>query len=599
MAWGGIDQKIPGSLLLQAASANLAVLRNDKGISPVVKLQLRQAAHDLRVALSDNSQPSSVEGVAASLRGCLEMIQNGMTIAHDQKLLDGIGSVLTYLTQFLGETPAPVAQALPARTAPPSPSRPLPVTVVLPETETTAAPDPELGPRPSAGVTAGAVTSPRAGLMIPTTMVIDPEMADSTELPPETPSFAPAAKPRVAISLDAISAMLAQQLARIERLYRARAACIDDPTSTFGDLQSVEGRIRQQEAMAADVLQGEASAQPQPHDDSEVSSIGAWWLLGEAGQLEGGSPALATSLTTIAAGTTEDHRLAIDVLRLNPSHAAITDVWAVLRGPALMPLRARCLPLLFENHLPDGEALVRMLDEEAMAVSAAAALCWCRIRDGSRRLLEKALACPWPQLSDALLLASVTQGDREALSEVRIRLAAGSASNWLIDALAVAGDDTDAHLLLDMVMDGGLPATYAVWAVAHLGASTTLGRMEQLENRLQPLLIDRVIALVANDRDPSRLAALAPGRYVDGRLWSVSAVAQRMVNPTDLPLPILRWTALDLSVRTGEAAPCLYDIGSPVQHQQAAARAFSASYAASLEAREGDWYYFGRSLEEC
>lgn len=258
-----------------------------------------------------------------------------------------------------------------------------------------------------------------------------------------------------------------------------------------------------------------------------------------------------------------------------------------------MPLRARCLPLLFEHNLPDGEALVKMLGEPAMAMAAAATLAWCRIEDGSRRLLETALACPWPELSNALLLASVAQGDREPISEVRIRLATGSDSPWLVDALAVAGDEADAGLLCDVAASSEVLAEYTLWAIAHLGASSVLGRMKDLEARLEPVLVTRAIELVSGSFD---LATLPAGRYVDGEPWSVAAVARRLAAPEELPLPILRWSALDLSVRSGAPAPCIYDIGASTEQQQVAGRAFAACYEASLEPGRGGWYYFGRPV---
>jgi hypothetical protein len=617
MVVGGTDQTIPGPLLLQAASASLAVLRGAPSISPVIKAQLRQAAQDLREAVSSGAtRRDSVEQAAASLRGCMELIRGGVSVADDQRLLDGIAAVLAYLIQFLGGPPAPIAEILPT-TAPsaarPNKRSPLPVTVVLPESEEVdlqfdvdLSDEPE-DEAPSEPALTRAATSPRGSWPIPTTVVVDPGAPES---PAQLPALSgapagPAPRPRLAISPDTISPMLALQLVRIERLYLTRAACIDDPSATLGDLQAFEDRIRKLEAATTEVLLAEAGAGQVTHakngdqnddkndDKSDVSSVGAWWLLGEAGQLEKGSMALAPTLATLATRPEQDQRIAFDVLRLNPLHASPTDVWAVLRGPALLPLRARCLPLLFQDHLPDGEALVRMLDEAAMAMSAAAALGWCRIRDGSRRLLEKALACPMPELADALWFASVTQGDREALSEVRLRLTGGAASRWLIDGLAVAGDESDAHLLLDGTTSGELPAEYALWAIAHLGASSTLGRMQELKRRLHPTLVDRAIALISDGRAPS---TLPPGRYVDGNPWSASAVARRLASPMDLPLPILRWSALDLAVRTGEAAPCIYDTGSATEHQQVAAQAFATSYAACTQPRNGDWYYFGRSL---
>jgi len=576
MTPGGNDPQIPGPLLLQAASANLAVLRNSTELSPTVKEELRQAAHDLRDATKDPARRDSVEKADTSLRVCLDMIQNGVTGETDPRIRRGIASVLGYLAQFLGGPPAPVLEALTDAAAnwptPPG-AHPVAPTVELP------------------GVTPP--PQPVSRFEVPSTLVLDSPEAPSSVAVPELATPA-APKPRMAILPGNGSPALALQLVGIERQYLARARCIEDPSSTFAQLQAIERQIRKIESTARELLLSEAATQEAAKEASEVSSIGAWWLFGQSGQLEAGRSPLVTTLASIAERPVEAHRVAIDVVRLNPSHASTTDLWAALRGPALMPLRARCLPLLFENNLPDGEALVRMLDEPAMAMAAAAGLGWCRIQDGSRRLLERALDRPEAELSHALLFASVTQGDPEALSEVRIRLAAGTASLWLIDALAIAGDDDDAELLAELAVNPEMPAEYTLWALGHLGASTALGKMKALEARLGPVLVERAIELVAGNQDP---ASLAPGRYLDGQPWSVAALAWRLCSPTDLPLALLRWSALDLSVRTGEAAPCIYDTGSSTEGQQVAAQAFAACYAACLEPGPGGWYYFGRSLK--
>jgi hypothetical protein len=533
MSPGATDQQIPGPLLLQAAFADLAVVRSNQGISPAVKLQLRQAAHDLRDATADASRWSSVEKAATILRSSLEMIQNRETIESDQRLLAGLVSVLGYLSRFLGVPPAPIVDR-----------------------------DTHEGWAVPLGAPPVAVTAVLPGM--------------SAEVPQ-----ALSENPRPTLSL---------QLAQIERQYVARAACLDQPSSTFGDLQGIERHIRELEATARELLPAEAGV---PGFDATLSNVGAWWFWGQTGQLVAGNPVLATAAARLAAAPAEEHRIALDIVRMNPSHASTTDIWAAARGPVLTALRARCLPLFFERNLPDGEALLRMLDEPAMAMAAASALAWCRIPDGSQRLLRKARDCSQPELSNALLFASVTQGDRAPISEVRMRLARGSDSPWLIDALAVAGEEADAGLLCDVALSSEVVAEYALWAVAHLGASSVLERMKDLECRLKPMLVARAIELVADSMD---LDALPSGRYVDGEPWAVTVMARRLAAPAELPLPILRWTALDLAVRTGEPAPCVYDVTASTEQQEATGQAFAARFSAKFALDQGGWCYFARPV---
>lgn len=565
---GPPDQPVPGPLLLRAASASLAVLRTHEGLSPELRARLREAAQELRDAVEDSSRREAVKRAASLLRDCLAALPSG--VEGGEKLRTGVASVLGHLAQFLGDQPFPVADtgedwAIPVG------ARPVPATIALPQMVT---PTPE----------------PTHGFSVAATLVLEssaPPAMDGAQ-----PSLAPPSTAIAPVDLPPEAAVpsLSEQLLRIERAYGARAGCIDAPNATFAELQAAERRIRACEAKACELL---AARTGSPSDDgaSELPGTGTWWLSGQRGQLVSGGPSLASALAKVAADPAEKHRIAIDVLRLNPAYASTTDVWAVLRGPALMGLRARCLPLLFQNHLPDGEALVKMLDEPAMAMAAAAALPWCRIREGGQRLLEKALVCPSAELSDALLFASLAQGDRESISEVRIRLAGGSVSGWLIDALAVAGDEADADLLSDVATNPESPAEYTIWALAHLGAPSAVARMRELEARARPGLVERAIELMVGRGDTHSTAA---GRVVDGEPWSVAAMLRRLAFPAELPLPILRWTALDLPVRTGQSAPCIYDIAASAEHQQSAGRSFAACYAACPEPGRGGWHYFGR-----
>jgi len=533
--------------LLRASLEQLVQLRKQRGGSPVVRMLSKQAKLGIEAALADPADRAALERAAAELRSCIQLVQDGHTSEGDHQLLEPLAVALSLIFEALdghARVTAATADAAPAFAA------------ALPQTAVASEPVSEKpaasGPRP--WFAAGAVTA----------------RSDDGEA-------------------------LGMHLSRLERLYVARAACVDEPTSTLGELRAVEERIQRREVAVLSMAPSKSAWETGLRMVSGDGGIGTLLALKLSGRLWEWSSALTDALAAFAPAPAVQRSLAVDVLRLGPSDMPIADPSRVPQGVLPIEMRAAVLPLALEKDRPDADALLAMLDEPLpLAEAAADALAWCRCRDGGHHLLERALQHPPSRLSDALLLASVTQGDGEALSEIRFRLAADRVSPWLLDALAVAGEASDGHLLLQAAAGGGSLGSYALFACAHLGNPACMVGMDGLNSVFDPSLLDRAMAVLTGQDDS---AILATARLTSGRPWSVAAAARRLEMPNDIPLPVLRWTALELAVRMGIAAPCPYDRASSADRQQQAARTFVATYGRLREPPAGNWLYFGKVID--
>jgi hypothetical protein len=371
-------------------------------------------------------------------------------------------------------------------------------------------------------------------------------------------------------------------------MHVSRVACVDDDGATFDELAAIDARV-QTEVSALGWVHDLAAGLP------PASGIKQLIALSLGGRLGAWTPSVMKLFREIGRGPRELHRLAAVVMRMVPVATTPLDLSVLLRAPVTPSLRAAVLPVAFERGLPDGEALMVLLDQPAIvAEEAAALLAWCRVHDGGPRVLDRAAREPPSSFSDALLLAGIAHGEREAIQSVRNRLDSGAGSRWLVDALAVAGDSADAGRLLAVARGGGPLAPYALLAAAHLGNPVHLPAMKGLRDSLEPLLIDRATAAMAGPT-----GAPEPGadvRLIGGRPWSISAALQRLSTPGSEPLPMLRWTTLELAIRTGLPAPCIYDSASSTERQRGAAAAFVTACSRVQEPPAGRWWYFGRAL---
>lgn len=520
--------------LLRASLQQLAPLSKRRGVSPVIRTLIKSAVKSVEAALADPTKRKDVESAAAALRSCVQLVQEGLTNERDQPLLDDVAAAFSLIFEALdrGSDTNPGAQ-VPVR---------------------------------------GSASDLREEAKAPVPEIVATARSDDGEA-------------------------LGLQLTRLERLYVARAACVEDPTSTFRELRAAEERIQGREATVFHMAPSEVAWETA---GMVAGAGGIRTLLGLRlkGQAREWTPAFANALAEIASASKEQQLLAVDILRMSRVDAPMADMSQAPYRVLPPEIRAALLPFAMESRRLDTPALLALLDEPMpMAEAAAGALAWCRIQNGGRLLLERALEHQPSQLSDALLFASVTQGEREALSEIRLQLAAGRATPWLIDALAVAGGSTDGDLLLDVANGGGLLGCYALFACAHLGHPGCVARIGRigsigsLDNALDPSLIERALALMTAGDGAATSASI---RLVHGRPWSIASMVSRLEKPDDILLPVLRWTTLELAVRTGIAAPCTYDQTSSTERQRIAASAFVATYGRLREPSVGNWLYYGK-----
>jgi hypothetical protein len=181
------------------------------------------------------------------------------------------------------------------------------------------------------------------------------------------------------------------------------------------------------------------------------------------------------------------------------------------------------------------------------------------------------------------------QGDREGLSEARIRSTGAEASAFIVDALTVAGEADDLALLVEMAVRGGQAGRYALLAAAHLGGAAIIHSAQRLEEVHGPVPVAHALELLTAGRDVSSPAG---ARFIHGQGWSPRVVSERLSAPAEIPRVLLRWMTLDLAARTGVAPPCMYDPAGSVERQRTVLQRFAATYRQVVLGPPGNWYYF-------
>lgn len=248
--------------LLRASLQHLAPLSRRRGVSPVVHAFIKRALTLIEAALVDPAKRKEVEGAAAALRSCVQLVQEGLTSESDRPLLEDVAAAFSLIFEALD---------LASDT---NPGAQVPV-------------------RDSA-------SDSREETRTPVADVVATARSDDGEA-------------------------LGLQLTRLERLYVARADCVRDPTSTFGELRAAEERIHGREATVFRMAPSEVAWETA---GMVAGAGGIRTLLGLRlkGQAREWTPAFANALAEIASASKEQQLLALDILRMSPIDEPIADL---------------------------------------------------------------------------------------------------------------------------------------------------------------------------------------------------------------------------------------------------------------------------------
>jgi hypothetical protein len=531
---------------VRLASVALGPLLRKRGTSPALGANLRRAVAALDRALAEDDEGATAAAAseaATELQACLPLILASRRPAdHDQ--LDGIAIALSLLI-------AAEPLAVPAvQTAPP------PADLSLP-----AAPEP----------TAPIPTAPA------TPALAEPAPATIPKLP----------FPTVRLRLGSLR----------ENLRLLRVAL----TSPFATLRGLDG-VLSKHARIAQAIRWASKKNLAAFRQASVSGENfEERLLAQLTLVHVGVPdGVDALLAGIEEAATRDGVLpptADPLIRILQSADASEQLLGAFRKSASVRFRALLLPILAERDLLPAEELLDLLarGDLALVVPAARALAWSgRSRDASL-LLGWALGATSLERANALLFAAVALGSEAALAEVRERIGRdqpGSAARHLVDALTIAGDASDADLLLSRAATSDEARVYALLAAANLGNSDTIREMAPLSDRVSGVAFAEALRLI---QGVDRTTPDNPGmRLLRGQPWSIPGILACLASP-DEPVQAQRRLALELRVRTGVTPQTTFPpLLSGAVRAELLADWSSAFTKASARFRPGGWYYRGR-----
>lgn len=293
--------------------------------------------------------------------------------------------------------------------------------------------------------------------------------------------------------------------------------------------------------------------------------------------------------------------LAHTILRTVAHHGLLGGVLRIFERPAGPVVSGAVLPLLAEYGVLSTERLWELANHASddIAIPAAHALAWTEPSHDTPMLLAWAGQARAARRAHALLFAAASLGSAQALTEVRARLIGGSACDLqLVEALAVAGDETDAASILSQVPRAKAEAGEVVLAAAHLGSTDALARLASMADDLPEDVVREARRMVVGPEPPDRPVqpVSSPGRLLRGRPWSVAGVLERLAAP-DEPLREQRRLALELRVRTGMTLPMPFPMLASAPARVELATQMGSHFAkAHSRLKPGMWHYQGKPM---
>jgi len=532
---------------VRSASKTLSPLLRRRGTSPAVGSALRRAVQALDKAMTEGQEtPAEIRQALAELRSCMVLIHES-TRPADQDQLEGVAAALSFLAPLEAGLPAAPAEQVPSQVA----QAPSVFQTVVP-----------------------------------------------SSLPPPPVSLTP--PPRLVRTKRARRKVSALEVGAVEVQLGGLHGCFD---TLHAVLTGVAHRLRDLDN-AADNLHAhlraigwlghartpawvKASREAKEPERRLVASAVLVHL-----EAPGGAERSLTVLERAAQGAQPLSPMTRTVLHTLTGQHFLVCARTVFEQTKLDTVRALLLPLLVERGQLVPEQLLPLLDHVDDGVGIAAALALAQIGDTqhAEALALHARRAKSRRRSNALLFAATALGSVQALAEVRTRLREDF-DERLIDALAIAGDDSDASLLVELASRPDANASHAILAAANLGCTATVRALLALADLVPRAIVDEATRMILGDRP---LPNASEPRLLRGQPWSVAGLLARLA-ASDETIGSQRRLALELRVRTGLFPPAALPSFAPAQARAAALAPWADHFArASGRLSAGQWYYQGK-----
>jgi hypothetical protein len=544
---------------VRLASKALGPLVRRRGTSPALKVTLRQAVKTLARALAETdtkTQEGTIRQAIDELRFGLQLIQNSQRPA-DHAQLEGTAEALSFLAPLEGAmAPEPVCILAPA--PPPAAGEP---------------PSPPAHPNPLMALPAPAIV-PRPA-------------------PAKAEAKARLCKP---LSLDFPTVHL--RLVGLTKTFKTLHLALTEPLTILRDLEvacaELDKIVQAVKWLGVKCVPAflKACENAETVEDRLVASA-ALIHLGALGAVE----RMMSMLEGAVAEKQPLPPIAGTILRTLTDATVLNGMLKLLLKPGGDAFGSLLLPLLAEQGVLSSEQLLKLANHpsDAIAVPAVEALAWFGDAHNAPLLLASAPKATTPGRADALLFAAVALGSVEAIAEVRAQLPERAASSHhLVEALALAGDDSDAPRLIALAERPGIDADHFLLAAANLGCIATVQALPAPVGHVRRETLEQARRMILGSGFTHPSGEGSAIRRLHGEPWSVSGLLSRLAAP-DEPVQSQRRLALEIRVRTGLVPPTKF----PLLMSAAARAELVASWRAHFakargQLAPGGWYYQGK-----
>ena len=533
---------------IRSASKALVPLLRRRGTSPSVGSGLRRALQALDKALSapDGDSAAATRQALSDLRRCLVLMHESERSA-DHEQMEGTAQALSFLAPLVAELPtAPMEDA----------------------TEAVA---------PSVFQT-----------VLPSTLPVEPPRPPHHELRKRRPVRAQPTSDTVQVQMMGLVASF-DTLHAVASSFSQRLGDLDAARETVDTYMRAALWLGRERVPSFVKLSREAK-----ETETRLAAATVLVHLREPGGAE-------RSLTVVERAAQAKKPLgpsAHTVLHWLRGDNFIACASAVFAKTTCDAVRALLLPLLVEHGQLSGETLLPLTEhaDDRVAASAVRALAGVGEAQHAAAMMSAARRTEQPARVGALLFAAAALGSFEALTEIRTRVRKGEpVSHAMADALAVAGDPSDAALLVEVAAEESVDAGPLLLAAANLGHRATLEALPSFIDRVPGDVLSEARRRIAGE-DPPAETSLPPGRLFRGQAWSVARHLERLSDPREA-VSAQRLLALELRVRTGVVPPNTVPRLASTKERLGAIASWTSHYAKSngrLDA--ATWYYQGKTL---